>query len=239
MSACFNPRHGMNGAMGRPHDQAQHTVDFCRRVAEGTDPDYGILQEFVWDRVMEYNTHAIATFSWSGNGNPAFSEPAIFRYVHSRFPLYCGTNLWPMVADILDGAIPKPTIPEYFAFLYLYGSRFGHWGADECLAPDYPPKLMTPEMKEQKDIFSLRHAVSDDLNNDDFRDKIGLGKLPDRVFSRVFVRQDRSAALLTLLDVREKRDGFTLALDLKPHGLGRATGARSCAAMPPRRCPCP
>ncbi|MDD5705319.1 MAG: hypothetical protein PHR35_05300, partial [Kiritimatiellae bacterium] len=187
--------------------------------------DYGILQEFVWDRLMEHNTHSLAAFSWSGNGNAIFSEPAIFRYVHSRFPLFAGTSLWPMVADLFGGAIPKPTIPDYFAFLYSYGAYLSHWGADACLAEDYPPELLTPENKDLINIFSLRHAVHRDLNNDDFRDTLGLGTLPARVFARVFVRPDRSAALLTLVDTREQRDAFTLTLDLKAHGLGRATGA--------------
>lgn len=225
MRACFNPRHGLDKPYGRPHDQAQLTVDLYRRLAKEADSDFGLLQEFVWDRLMENGTHSLATFSYSGNGNPAFSEPAIFRYVHPRFPLYCGTGLWPMVADVLGGALPKPTIPEYFGYIYLYGGRFMHWGAEECLALDYPPELMSDEMKELRAVFSLRHAVREDMNNDDFRDTIGLGKLPDRVFSRVYARQDRSAAMLTLFDLREKREAFTVELDMKAHGMKNAVKA--------------
>ncbi|MDD5708368.1 MAG: sugar-binding protein, partial [Kiritimatiellae bacterium] len=43
MRACFNPRHGLDGALGRPHDQAPYIVDFYRRLARGTHRDYGIL----------------------------------------------------------------------------------------------------------------------------------------------------------------------------------------------------
>jgi len=213
---CFNLKHGHD----RPAGQSQLLLDFYKRLAEGTDADYAICQEFVWDRLMVHGTHSLTTF----HPGP-FSEPALYRYTHPDYPLFCGCiNFFGGRADLLDGVLKDPTWPEFLGYVYLYGGRFDHYGVSDALSG--PDEQLGPALREEKAVLVLRNTLRDDLNSKtDFRDQIGLSGLPDRFFSRVFVRRDKTATLLTVFDLRQTKDAFSLSLDLKAHGLSQAGGA--------------
>jgi formylglycine-generating enzyme required for sulfatase activity len=171
---------------------------------------------------MVHGTHSLTCFD-----NGPFSEPALYRYTHPDYPLFCGgVNFFgggPQ-KDLFDGVLARPTWPEFLAYVYLYGGRFDCFGGS---VPDLdtPTEYRSAETQETVDLLLLRNAVREELNHGLFRDRIALGPLPERVFARVFVRRDRTAALVTLLDLRPEKDSYTLSLDLATHGLAAATAA--------------
>ena len=213
---CFHPGHGF----AKPHGQGQSTLNFYRRMAEGTDPDYGICQEFVWDRFFTHGTHSLTCFAMG-----EFSEPGLVSLCASTVSgLLRSRQFLFGTRQPLGRCAARGAWPEFLAYVFLYGGRFDHWGPGGP-DPDLPRESLAPVEQEEKDLLLLRHAVHEDLNNDLFPRSDRTRPLPKKVFSRVFVRENRSAVLLTMFDIRAKQEAFSISLDLSQLGLKRATAA--------------
>jgi hypothetical protein len=67
-------------------------------------------------------------------------------------------------------------------------------------------------------LVALRQQVKADLYASDFRDEIGLGPLPEKVYAKLFRRQDGQSLTLNLVDRRSgEKAPFELTIDLGQH----------------------
>jgi hypothetical protein len=67
-------------------------------------------------------------------------------------------------------------------------------------------------------LVALRQEVKADLYVSDFRDEIGLGPLPEKVYAKLFRRGDGQSLTVSLIDRRAgKKSPFELTIDLSKH----------------------
>lgn len=95
--------------------------------------------------------------------------------------------------------------------VFLMGSRFD-------ILSHVPLNREDPFMQHLRKLIALRGKVKREIYGADFRDEIGLGPLPERVYAKLFRRTDGSSMAINLVDRRVVRKGpLTLTLDLRPH----------------------
>ncbi|OHB57817.1 MAG: hypothetical protein A2Y12_17320 [Planctomycetes bacterium GWF2_42_9] len=206
---CFHPNHGHK----KPVQHAQATIDIGNRILGSVSKDYGIISESMTDRLWNYQTHSL----WAAGLGLEDSEPSIFIYTHPKFPLFCGTVFYfggsPGLGKTFFG-IEKPSFADVMRYVLLHGQRFDLFRGPVRNAPE----CWTDEMKEEYDIVLLRKQVHADLEGSSFKDRIGLS-LPEKIEGRVFLRDDLKGALISLLNLRNDKEEFTLIFDALKHGI--------------------
>ncbi|MDD5705507.1 MAG: hypothetical protein PHR35_06245 [Kiritimatiellae bacterium] len=220
---CFSPHH----AHKCPESLGQITLDFGERVARNVGKDFGMLGEGFCDRFFTFNTHALYCQPVTHRED---DEPAIFRYTHPRFPLFCGTcrYTWGAPSALYTRllGLGNVSFADHLRYVLLYGMRF-----DVFAGPTYadPASLHNSgailNEKEQRDLIFLRKSVHQDLEDADFRDQVGLTGVPAKTQARLFVRRDRAGGLITIFDARPEKTAFSLSLKLTPHRLAAIAGA--------------
>ena len=103
--------------------------------------------------------------------------------------------------------------------VYLMGTRFD-------ILMQSPINRNDSFVKYLRQLLALRASVRDFIYQADFRDEIGLGPLPERVYAKLFRRTDGSGLAVNLVDRRFVRKGpFPLTLDLAQHSITKPGAA--------------
>ena len=72
-----------------------------------------------------------------------------------------------------------------------------------------------------RDLIALRNSIKDELYDSSFRDEIGLGKLPQNVWAKIFRHGEGRSLTIAFIDRRESKDAMTLMVDTTRLGVGR------------------
>jgi hypothetical protein len=209
---CFSSEHGPR----QPHGVGRGMLELLGRVHDASQPfvNLAITSETASDALMQFNSHALGLELVDGLTRSP--HPEIYTYTFPEHAIFSGT---------CDGAgsalkyyypdLEKPRREDTMNRVFLMGYRF------DILA--YPVNRQDPFMQYLKQLIALRQRIKDQLYASDFRDEIGLGPMPDKVYAKVFRHRQAKSLTVTLIDRRAAlRKPFELTLDLSVHGVGSA-----------------
>lgn len=194
-SPCFATDHGHR----RPAAEGQSIIDFFARLRRRAPRQFGLMQEYASDRLLQYGTHALGLM-W----HPPHAHPEVVRYTLPEYPLFsgmCNGN------DGLKQFYPGERLTSRDAIerVFLIGNRF-----------EFPMSHRPPELADdwQRRMVALRRACHPEMSRGDFLDDLGLGATPARVEARWFRHPEHTRVVITLLDRREPSDRTAWDLDL-------------------------
>ncbi len=223
---CFSPHHGD----GRPHGVGPHLVDFARLIRDKADPlllspqgergqgKLAVCSESVGDVFMQYNSHALGLELI--DGLTQYQSPQVYTYTfphHLIFSGSCngaGSGLKYYYPDVQNAGSRQDTLNRVF----LLGYRFDILG--------YGYNQANPDMLHLRGLIAIREKIKDHWYRSSFKDEIGLGKLPEKVYAKLFRHDQGRSLTVALVDRREKKSPFTLTVDaaaLDLAGLQQAT----------------
>lgn len=206
---CFSDEHGHR----QPHGVSEGFLGLLTRLNAAARPyvNPAVTSETVCDALMQYNSHALGLEYLEGISR--YVKPEIYAYTWPEHAIYSGTcngagnglkYYWPDVGD-------QPRREDTMNHVFLMGSRFD-------ILSHVPLNREDPFMQHLRKLIALRGKVKREIYGADFRDEIGLGPLPERVYAKLFRRTDGSSMAINLVDRRVVRKGpLTLTLDLRPH----------------------
>jgi hypothetical protein len=212
---CFSQHHGEQS----PHGIGQWLLEFVknlRRESEDT-VQLAITCESVNDLFMQYNSHALGLELIEGI--TMYPKPEIYTYTfphHLIFSGSCngaGSGLKYYYPDVGERGSRQDTLNRVF----LMGYRFDILG--------HKLNRDNPDMTYIRDLIVLRNSIKHELYNSSFRDEIGLSKLPQNVWAKVFRQDDGRSLTIALIDRRESKDAMTLKLDAFQLDVGRMNKA--------------
>ena len=204
---CFSDEHGPH----QPHGVGQGMLRLLERLHNGARPyvHLAVTSETVCDALMQYNSHALGLEYLEGISR--YVKPEIYAYTWPEHAIYSGTcngagsglkYYWPDVGD-------KPRREDVMNHVFLMGSRFD-------ILMQSPIDRTDSFVQYLRKLIALRAAVKSAIYGADFRDEIGLGPLPERVYAKLFRRPDRASLAVNLVDRRQVRKGrFVLSIDLE------------------------
>ncbi|MGO8814437.1 MAG: DUF6259 domain-containing protein [Terriglobia bacterium] len=209
---CFSSEHGPR----QPHGVGRGMLELLGRVHDASQPfvNLAITSETASDALMQFNSHALGLELVDGLTRSP--HPEIYTYTFPEHAIFSGT---------CDGAgsalkyyypdLEKPRREDTMNRVFLMGYRF------DILA--YPVNRQDPFMQYLKQLIALRQRIKDQLYASDFRDEIGLGPMPAKVYAKVFRHRQAKSLTVTLIDRRAAlRKPFELTLDLSVHDVGSA-----------------
>jgi len=202
---CFSDEHGPC----QPHGVGRGCLELMRRVSEAARPTthLAMTSETVSDALMQYNSHALGIELVGSEFQ--YPKPEIYTYTFTEHPIFSGS------CNNQQGLInyyPDVTNGDRFVAMnrvFLMGYRF------DVMAGGVDPKF--PFHLYLRSLIALRKQIKADLYDSEFRDDVGLGKLPDRVEAKLFQRRNRSSFSVTLYDRRPERAPLALTIDLSKH----------------------
>jgi hypothetical protein len=194
-------------------------LELLGRVRDASQPfvNLAITSETASDALMQFNSHALGLELVDGLTRSP--HPEIYTYTFPEHAIFSGT---------CDGAgsalkyyypdYPNPEKPrreDTMNRVFLMGYRF------DILA--YPVNRQDPFMQYMRQLIALRQRIKDQLYASDFRDEIGLGPMPDKVYAKVFRHRQGKSLTVTLVDRRAAlRKPFELSIDLSMHDVAAA-----------------
>jgi hypothetical protein len=102
--------------------------------------------------------------------------------------------------------------------VFLMGYRF------DILA--YPVDRTDPSMNYLKELIALRQKIKAQLYGSDFRDEIGLGPIPEKVYAKIFRHRQGKSLTVTLVDRRApRRRPFKLTVNPSLHDVAAVNKA--------------
>ena len=156
---------------------------------------------------MQYNSHALGIELI--DGLTCYPRPEIYTYTFPQHAIFSGT---------CDGSglkyyypdMENPRREDTLNRVFLMGYRF------DLLV--HVSDRNAPFSQYLRRLVALRQQVKADLYASDFRDEIGLGPLPEKVYAKLFRRQDGQSLTLNLVDRRSgEKAPFELTIDLGQH----------------------
>ena len=204
---CFSDEHGHS----QPHGIGRGCLELLRRVTDAARPytNLAITTETVSDALMQYNSHALGIELVGGL--TCYPYPEIYTYTFPEHPIFSGScnNQEGLIYYYSD--LEKPNREDAMNRVFLMGYRFdimiGRVNKDD------------PYHKYLKDLISLRRKIRA-IYSSDFRDTIGLGKLPENVFMKLFRPRDGKSLILTIIDRRiELKEPYDVNIDLTKNEL--------------------
>ena len=205
---CFSTEHGAE----HPHGVGRGCLELLRKLRDRSAGavNLAITSEAVSDALMQYQSHALGLELVGDLMN--HPKPEIYAYSFPEFPIFSGTcNNYNGTKLYYPGENGKFTHEDALNRVFLIGNRFDVIG--------WPLKTDNPYWVYVKKLIALRKAVKSELLASRFRDDIGLGSLPQKVEAKVFRHTRGESLTLTIVDRRERKDPFDLAVDLRPHGV--------------------
>jgi hypothetical protein len=158
---------------------------------------------------MQYNSHALGLELIEGLTR--YPRPEIYTYTfpeHALFSGSCngaGSGLHYYYPD-LEKPRREDTLNRVFLMGYRFDLLFGRLNRNDKL------------VQYVRRLIGLRQQMKADLYASDFRDEMGLGPLPEKVYAKIFRRRDGGSLIVNLVDRRQnKKDAFPLSLDLTWH----------------------
>lgn len=215
---CFSDEHGEK----RPHGAGQGMISLLNKLKEETAStvNLAITSETVCDALMQYNSHALGLELIEGITR--YLKPEIYTYTfpeHAIFSGSCngaGSGLHYYYPDLAG----KPSKVDVYNRAFLMGYRFDI--LDRITPGD-------PTSEYLKNLIALRQRVKHLLYTSSFRDDIGLGKLPDKVYAKLFRSNDGKQLFVSMVDRREgKQLPFKMTIDLS---LNEFQGNRSASIL--------
>ncbi len=206
---CFSDEHGPQ----QPHGVGPAFLRLLERLQEGSSPyvNLAVTSETVCDALMQYNSHALGLEYLEGLTR--YVKPEIYSYTWPEHAIYSGTcngagnglkYYWPDVGD-------EPRREDTMNHVFLMGSRFD-------ILMQSPINRDDPFVQYMHKLLALRASVRSEIYGADFRDDIGLGPLPERIYAKLFRRTDGTSLTLNLVDRRKVRKGpFAVTIDLAQH----------------------
>ena len=201
---CFSDEHGQH----QPHGVGRGTLQLLQRIREAARPhgDLAITTETVSDALMQYNSHALGIEMV--DGLTCYPCPEIYTYTFPQHAIFSGTcNGAGSGLKYYYPDLEKPRREDAMNRVFLMGYRF------DILMRPVDPKASFPQYMRR--LIALRQQVKADLYASDFRDAIGLGPLPERVYAKLFRRRDGGSLTLNLVDRRQgEKPPFSLTIEL-------------------------
>ncbi len=211
---CFSDEHGP----AQPHGVGRGMIELLQRVRDAARPfgDLAITSETVSDALMQYNSHALGLELI--DGITRYPRPEIYAYTFPEHAIFSGTS---------NGAgsglkhyypdIGKPRREDTLNRVFLMGYRF-----DLLLHVN----RQDPLCQYVRRLIALRQQIKADLYASDFRDEIGLGPLPEKVYAKLFRRRDGGSLTVNLIDRRSgQKAPFALTIDLAQHDFPKPASA--------------
>lgn len=206
---CFSSEHGP----GQPHGVGQGILKLLQRLREAAKPfgDLAITSETVNDALMQYNSHALGLELLQITRYP---RPEIYTYTFPEHPIFSGTcngagqGLYLYYPDMTPDS--KPRREDALNRVFLMGYRF------DLLSGRLDRQ--DPSVQYIQRLIALRQQIKADLYASDFRDEIGLGPLPKRIYVKLFRRRDGESLTLNLVDRRQDvKAPFAMTIELGRH----------------------
>jgi len=213
---CFSQHHGKQS----PHGVGQWLLEFVKMLREESNDavQLAITCESANDLFMQYNSHALGLELIEGI--TMYPKPEIYTYTFPHHPIFsgscngAGSGLKYYYPDVGERGSKQDTLNRVF----LMGYRFDILG--------HKLNRDNPDMLYVRDLIALRHSIRDELYNSSFRDEVGLGKLPQNVWAKIFRHDQGRSLTVAFIDRRESKDAMTLMVDasqLDVVGMGKAT----------------
>ncbi len=204
---CFSDEHGQH----RPHGVGRAMLQLLERLRTAAAPHGGlaITSETVSDALMQYNSHALGIELI--DGLTCYPRPEIYTYTFPQHAIFSGTcNGAGSGLKYYYPDMENPRREDTLNRVFLMGYRF------DLLV--HVSDRNAPFSQYLRRLVALRQEVKADLYASDFRDEIGLGPLPEKVYAKLFRRQDGESLTLNLVDRRSgQKAPFELTVDLGKH----------------------
>ncbi len=208
---CFSNEHGPC----QPHGVGRGMLQLLERVRKAARPygDLAITSETIDDALMQYNSHALGIELI--DGLTRYPHPEIYTYTFPEHAIFSGTcNGAGSGLKYYYPDMEKPRREDAMNRVFLMGYRF-----DILLGS---VDRNAPFSQYLRQLIALRQQVKADLYASDFRDEIGLGPLPEKVYAKLFRRRDGDALTLNLVDRRQgTKSPLELAIDLDKHDFSK------------------
>jgi hypothetical protein len=148
-----------------------------------------------------------------------YPHPEIYAYTFPEHAIFSGTcngagsGLKYYYPDI-ESPRREDTMNRVFLMGYRFDILFGSLDRNHAF------------VQYVRRLIALRQRVKADLYASDFRDEIGLGRLPEKVYAKLFRRGDGGSLTLNLVDRRQgTRAPFELTIELGQHEFPRPGAA--------------
>jgi len=212
---CFSSEHGPR----QPHGVGRGMLELLGRLREGSQPlvNLAVTTETVSDALMQFNSHALGIELVAGI--TCYPRPEIYTYTFPEHAIFSGTcNGAGSGLKYYYPDLEKPRREDTMNRVFLMGYRF------DILA--YPVNRQDPFIQYLRQLIALRQRIKGQLYASDFRDEIGLGPIPDKVYAKVFRHRQAKSLTVTLVDRRAAATKpFELAIDLSMHDVASANKA--------------
>lgn len=212
---CFSGEHGPR----QPHGVGSGILELLDRLREGSAPyvNLAITTETVSDALMQFNSHALGIELV--DGITRYPHPEIYTYTFPEHAIFSGTcNGAGSGLKYYYPDLQKPRREDTMNRVFLMGYRF------DILA--YPVNRQDPFMQYLKQLIALRQRIKDPLYDSDFRDEIGLGPMPEKVYAKLSHHRQGKSLTVTLVDRRAAvKQPFELTIDLAANGAASASRA--------------
>ena len=211
---CFSDEHGPQ----QPHGVGRGCLEILRNVTDAARPyvNLAITTETVNDALMQYNSHALGIEMVGGLTR--YPHPEIYTYTFPEHPIFSGSCNNQLGLVYYYPELEKPRREDAINRVFLMGYRFdimvGRINKDD------------PYHQYLQHLIALRQKIKTELYNSDFRDTIGLGAMPEKVYVKLFRRRDGGSLTLTILDRRQKvKEPFDITIELAKHDFQAAEEA--------------
>jgi hypothetical protein len=212
---CFSDEHGPC----QPHGVGRGIIELLQRLREAARPygDLAITSETISDALMQYNSHALGVELLAGLTR--YPHPEIYTYTFPEHAIFSGTcNGAGRGLHYYYPDLDKPRREDTFNRVFLMGYRFDilTWRLNR----------RDPQNQYLRRLIALRQQLKADLYASDFRDEIGLGPLPAKVYAKLFRRRDGGSLTVNLVDRREGQGAsFAWTIDLAKHDFSKPASA--------------
>jgi hypothetical protein len=200
---CFSQHHGERS----PHGVGQWLLEFVKNLRKESEDtvQLAITCESTNDLFMQYNSHALGLELIEGITQ--YPKPEIYTYTFPHHPIFsgscngAGSGLKYYYPDVGERGSRQDTLNRVF----LMGYRFDILG--------HKLNRDNPDMIYIRDLIALRNSIKDELYNSSFKDEVGLGKLPQNVWAKIFRHDQGQSLTVAFIDRRKSKDAMSLTVD--------------------------
>lgn len=206
---CHNLMHGH----ARPQTINDALIDFYARFDEAvSDLDVLYYTEEPGDLLLPFTRAFLGMDVGKHVPSGTTPRPEIFNYTFPEATFFTrdGDN----IPKIVPGLSKDPADAPLYA--HLMGER--HWGYPPLGECDEHGMTIGFNDPDEDPYYVLRNRFAEELYAARFRDKVGLGPLPEGVHARVFHNPDNGNTVVTILDLRGTFEPWVLELDEALYG---------------------
>jgi hypothetical protein len=201
---CFSGEHGPI----QPHGVGRGMLPLLERLHDGALPlvNLAVTSETVNDALMQLNSHALGLELIEGVTR--YPHPEIYTYTFPEHAIFSGTcNGAGSGLHYYYPELETPRREDTMNRVFLMGYRFDILASQINRNDSFYNYL--------HGLIALRQAVKADLYASDFRDDLGLGPLPERVYAKLFRHRHGQSLTVNLVDRRPfPKAPFDLIIDL-------------------------